>query len=51
MSLIAYDAGKIDGREEVLVAVLDLLEEMAKNPPMRGDIAVSDLRREVEKLK
>lgn len=51
MSIIAYDAGKVDGKEELLVAVLDIINEFAKDPPMRGDVAISDLRREIEKLK
>ena len=45
MSIIAYDAGIVDGKEEVLQQVLDAIDKLAENPPMRGDIALSDLRR------
>jgi hypothetical protein len=50
MSIIAYDAGVADGKTEAIQKVLDLIDEMAKNPPMRGDIAISDLRRLVKGL-
>ncbi|CAB4129591.1 hypothetical protein UFOVP115_55 [uncultured Caudovirales phage] len=50
MSIIAYDAGLEDGRFEILQQVLDLLDKMAENPPMRGDIALSDLRRLIKEL-
>ena len=50
MSIIAYDAGVADGRFEAIAQVLDLLEEMFKDPPMRGDVALSDLRRLIKEL-
>jgi hypothetical protein len=27
--------------------ILDLIDKMMKNPPMRGDVALSDLRRQI----
>ena len=50
MSIIAYDAGLADGKLEILQQVLNIIDKMAKNPPMRGDIAISDLRRLVKEL-
>jgi hypothetical protein len=47
VSIIAYDAGLADGREEGKADLIKLIEEMLVNPPMRGDIALSDLRRAV----
>lgn len=52
MSIIAYDAGVTDGKDEMLAKVLDIIDELAETPPMRGDIALSDLRRIIlERLK
>jgi hypothetical protein len=45
MSIIAYDAGKTDGKAEAAQKVLDKISDMMVAPPMRGDIALSDLRR------
>ncbi len=45
MSIVAYDAGIADGKAEAIQKVLDKISEMQVNPPMRGDIALSDLRR------
>jgi hypothetical protein len=45
MSIVAYDAGLADGKAEAMQKVLDKISEMQVNPPMRGDIALSDLRR------
>jgi len=50
VSIVAYDAGVADGKAEAIQQVLDLLEEMFKNPPMRGDIALSDLRRLIKAI-
>jgi hypothetical protein len=47
MSIIAYDAGVADGREESKAELIKLIEEMLVNPPMRGDLALSALRRSV----
>ncbi len=48
MSIVAYDAGLNDGKAEAAQKVLDKISEMQVNPPMRGDIALSDLRRFIE---
>ena len=45
MSIIAYDAGLKDGKDETIEMVLNAIDNMMKNPPMRGDVALSDLRR------
>lgn len=34
-------------RSSEVEEILKLIDEMSKNPPMRGDIALSDLRRKI----
>jgi hypothetical protein len=41
MTDIAFDTGRIAEQ----VRIIALLDKLATNPPMRGDIALSDLRR------
>ena len=48
MSIIAYDAGRKDGKSEAAQKVLDKISDMMIAPPMRGDIALSDLRRFIQ---
>ncbi|CAB4128971.1 hypothetical protein UFOVP225_117 [uncultured Caudovirales phage] len=48
MSIIAYDAGLKDGKSEVIQKVLDKISDMMVDPPMRGDVALSDLRRFID---
>lgn len=47
MSIIAYDAGLNDGKEEVKTEVLDMIQKMLIDPPQRGDIALTTLRRAI----
>jgi hypothetical protein len=48
VSIIAYDAGLKDGKSETIQKVLDKISDMMVDPPMRGDIALSDLRRFID---
>jgi hypothetical protein len=36
------------GRDKKQVEILLIIEKMMENPPMRGDVALSDLRRAIE---
>lgn len=36
------------GKEDAIARVIKLLDELAADAPMRGDIALSDLRRKIE---
>jgi hypothetical protein len=45
LTSIAFQTGIIAERERII----KLLNDLATNPPMRGDIALSDLRRLINK--
>jgi len=47
MSIIAYDAGLADGKAEVKDEIVDMIQKMLVNPPQRGDIALTTLRRAI----
>jgi hypothetical protein len=47
VSIIAYDAGLADGKDEVKTEVVDMIQKMLVDPPQRGDIALAALRRAI----